>query len=65
MHAGLVMTIVEAPSKLYAAGVGGQMAQPAAHADTCRTYASATTIAGAGGGYVAPARVVNIGADDS
>ena len=65
MHAGLVMTMVEAPSKLYAAGVAGELSQPAAHADTCRTYAAATTIAGAGGGYVAPSRVVDIGADGS
>jgi hypothetical protein len=65
MHAGLVMTLVEAPSKLYAAGMAGELSRPPAHSDTCRTYAAAATIAGAGSGYVAPTRVVDVGADGS
>ena len=65
MHAGLVATFVEAPSKLYANAVGGGLAMPQQHADTCRTYASITTIPGAGSGYVAPTPNVVMGADES
>ncbi len=65
LHSGLVMTLVEAPSKLYAAGMSGELARSQGHSNTCRTYASASTIAGAGSGWVAPTRVVDVGADGS
>ena len=65
MHAGLATTFVEAPSKLYAGAVGGALAMPQAHQDNCRTYASISTIVGAGSGYVAPVINVAMGADAS
>jgi hypothetical protein len=66
MHAGLAATLVEGPSKLYAAAAGGgDLAMPQAHADNCRAYASVATIEGAGSGYVAPSVNVLMGGDAS
>lgn len=65
MHAGLVATLVEAPSKLYAGAVGGGLAMPQAHADNCRAYAGVATVAGAGSGYVASRANLVMGGDTS
>lgn len=65
MHAGLLTTVVEAPSQLYAMAATGRQTWPQNHADVCSTYANTVTIPGAGAGVVAAPAAGVIGRDNS